>query len=52
MVQEELSHGKIGSSVTHQTAAMARMENPGNRFCQAVGRIDDIRDVNQFQVAR
>jgi hypothetical protein len=37
--------------MAHQAARMARMEDPGNGFRQAVGGIDDARDVDQFNVA-
>jgi hypothetical protein len=42
---------KAGSAVTHQTASVARVENPGNGFCQAAGRVDDAWDVDQLKVA-
>ena len=45
------SAAKAGSAVTHQTASAARTENPGNRFYQAAGRVDNAWDVDQFKVA-
>ena len=54
MVQEELvSHGKIGSIVTHQTVSMARIENAGDRLCQVVfaDGVDDVWDVDKFEAA-
>ena len=49
--QEELCHGKVCAIMTHQTARMPGVKDPSNRFGQAVGGIDDARNMNQFEIA-